>query len=93
MLDSIEMRTARVTIAMLFVLNVFTTLYAQDRDILYVSGPEFNLSERAIAAGIDGTLTVSFKVDRGGTVKNVTILAGPIWPCDSSPESVIKEVR
>ena len=92
MLNSFKMSGRIIT----FIFVVFSTsiaLLAQDRSIEFLSGPEFRLSDKAIAAGIDGTLTVSFKVDRTGNVKNVNILAGPIWPCDSYPGSAIKEVR
>ena len=92
MLNSIKM-SGRIITFIFVVLGTSTTLLAQDRGIEFVSGPEFRLSERAIAAGLDGTLTISFKVDRTGNVKNLDILAGPIWPCDSHPGSEIKEVR
>lgn len=87
-----EMSGHVITI-MFIVLTAPQALLAQDRGIEFLSGPEFKLSARAIAAGIDGTLTVYFKVDRTGNVRNLSILAGPIWPCDSRPGSVIKEVR
>ncbi|HVF29469.1 MAG TPA: energy transducer TonB [Pyrinomonadaceae bacterium] len=79
--------------AALFLLVLTPVLVAQDRGIEFLSGPTFTLSDKAVAAGIDGTLTVSFEVDRSGNVKDVWVLAGPIWPCDSSPDGVIKEVR
>lgn len=74
-------------------LMMSTTLIAQDSGIKFVSGPEFELSKSAIAAGIDGSFAVSLKVDRTGVVKNVTILAGPIWPCDETPHSELNLVR
>lgn len=87
------MRIRRLATVVFAVLAISVASVAQDRGIEFLSGPDFNLSDKAAAAGIDGTLTVSFKVDRSGNVKEVDILAGPIWPCDSSPGSVIKEVR
>ena len=87
------MRTRQLITVVCVVLILSVASVAQDRGIEFLAGPEFNLSEKAEAAGIDGTLTVSFEVDRTGNVKDVDILAGPIWPCDSSPGSVIKEVR
>lgn len=75
------------------VVSMPIALRAQDSGIEFLSGPTFILSDKATAAGIDGTLTVFLKVDRTGTVKNVSILAGPIWPCDSTPKMEIKEVR
>lgn len=87
------MRIRRLVTVVCVVLASSVASLAQDRGIEFLSGPEFNLSDKAAAAGIDGTLTVSFKVDRTGSVKGVSILAGPIWPCDSSPSSTIKQVR
>ena len=93
MLNSTKMRSVlRLTFGFV-VLAMSTTLIGQDRGVQFVSGPEFQLSKTAIDAGIDGTFSVSFKVDHTGTVKNVSILAGPIWPCDSTPSSEIKSVR
>lgn len=87
------MRVRRIITTVSLMLSASAVLLAQDRGIEFLSGPEFRLPDNAVAAGIDGTLTVSFKVDRTGTVKSVNILAGPIWPCDSTPNSAIKEVR
>ena len=87
------MRIGEIAAVTCVLIAMSITVVAQDRGIQYLSGPEFALSDKAMAAGIDGTLTVSFKVDRTGTVKGVSILAGPIWPCDSHPGSEIKAVR
>ena len=93
MLDSTKMRP-HLFLTFGFVMIILSTaLIAQDRGIEFVSGPEFQLSQTAIDAGIDGSFSVSFKVDRTGTIKNVKILAGPIWPCDSTPIEEIKSVR
>ncbi len=91
-LNSIKM-SCRVITIFLIVLALKSAVLSQDHGIEFVSGPEFRLSERAVAAGIDGSLTVSFKVDKLGNVSDVDVIAGPIWPCDSSPGAVIKEVR
>ena len=87
------MRIGKIVNVVFVALALSIAICGQDRGIEFLSGPEFVLSDKARAAGIDGTLTVSFKVDRTGTVKGVSILAGPIWPCGSSPSSAIKEVR
>jgi hypothetical protein len=76
-----------------FALACSGVVTAQDRGIEFLTGPEFILSESAIAAGIDGTLTVSFTVDRTGAVKDVDVLAGPVWPCNATPGAEIKKVR
>jgi hypothetical protein len=82
------------TLALLVIFIVLSqTVDAQDRGVEFVSGPTFKLSESAVAAGIDGSLTVSFEVDRTGHVKDVRVLAGPIWPCNSTPNSELKKVR
>src|SRR5690606_41495684 len=51
------------------------------------------LSEDAIAAGITGRLLVEAKIGADGRVKNAKVLAGPQWPCGTSPDSEIKQVR
>jgi len=87
------MRIGKIVNVVFVALALSVAIFGQERGIEFLSGPEFVLSEKARAAGIDGTLTVSFKVDRTGAVKDVSVLAGPIWPCRSSPSSAIKEVR
>jgi hypothetical protein len=93
MLKSVKMWTSRIASVLFVLLTLSSALAAQDKGIAFVSGPEFKLSDKAAAAGIDGTLTVLVKVDRAGNVKKVDILAGPIWPCDSTPSAAIKDVR
>ena len=83
----------RIITVVIVVLALSVAVSAQDRGVEFLSGPEFQLSEKAAAAGIDGTFTVFVKVDGTGNVKDVNIYAGPIWPCNSSPSSEIKEVR
>ena len=87
------MRKVSIITGVFAVLALCGQLSGQDRQIEFISGPEFKLSDKAIAAGVDGTLTVNLKIDRAGAVKGVSIIAGPIWPCDSSPGAAIKEVR
>lgn len=87
------MRTGPIITALLIVLLLSFGGAAQNRGIEFVSGPEFKLPQSAVAAGIDGTLTVFLKVDRSGNVMDVDIFAGPIWPCNSSPDAAIREVR
>jgi Gram-negative bacterial TonB protein C-terminal len=92
-LNSIGMRSGKILKFLFFIIVLCADLMAQDRGIEFLSGPQFVLSETAVAAGIDGTLTVSFEVDRTGSIKDVTVLAGPIWPCNETPEKQLKEVR
>ena len=71
-----------------------TLAAAQDRAPRVISQPAFNLSDEAIAAGIDGVLGVSLKIDKTGAVKNVVINGGPAWPCGlASPKDQIEAVR
>jgi TonB family protein len=46
-----------------------------------------------MAAGIDGTLRVSITVGKDVSVKNVTIIGGPAWPCVSSPNDELDAVK
>ena len=63
---------------------------AQNSEAKTLSGADFVLSEEARAAGIDGTITINFTVDKSGAAKNINILAGPAWPCGSSPKGIDK---
>ncbi len=67
---------------------------AQNRAPKIVSQPLFTLSDDAIAAGIDGVLGVTLKIDKTGKVQNVFINGGPAWPCSASePKDQIEAVR
>ena len=67
---------------------------AQDRAPKVVSQPTFKLSDEAVAAGIDGVLGVSLKIDKTGRVNDVVIRGGPAWPCGSpAPKDQIDAVR
>lgn len=87
------MKLRRVIASVFIWTGLWTSVLAQDRSIELLSGPKFELSPQAIAAGIDGTLTVGFKVDRNGNVKDVDVLAGPMWPCAATPDAELKKVR
>lgn len=66
----------------------------QDSEPKLVSGPNFVLSDSAVAAGIDGELFVTISVDKTGLAKTVLIHGGPSWPCDSSSQDdEIESVR
>ncbi|HKP68807.1 MAG TPA: energy transducer TonB [Pyrinomonadaceae bacterium] len=84
----------RICDLMLLLLLGVTFAAAQDRAPKVVSQPVFNLSDEAIAAGIDGVLGVSLKIDKNGAVKNVVINGGPAWQCGSrEPKDQIEAVR
>jgi len=65
----------------------------QDFDAKLLSAPEFTLSSEAVTAGIDGNVKVSLTIKKDGTVKSVQIVAGPAWPCGTSPERELEDVR
>ncbi|MEP7147266.1 MAG: energy transducer TonB [Acidobacteriota bacterium] len=67
--------------------------HAQDTEPRLLSQPGFVLSEKAVAAGIDGVFNVSLSIDKTGKVKTVTLHGGPAWPCNTSPWSEIESVR
>lgn len=55
---------------------------------------EFHLSPAAVAAGIDGKLSIGLTINADGTASGLRIYGGPMWPCgDSTPNSQMEEVR
>lgn len=66
---------------------------AQNKQATYESAPKFVLSKAAVDAGIDGMVTATMAVSKDGSVKNVDVLGGPSWPCESSPDAVIQAVH
>ncbi len=69
------------------------TVNAQNADAKLISSPAFILSSEAVTAGIDGNVKVSLTIKKDGTVKSVQIVAGPAWPCGTSPEKELEDVR
>lgn len=64
-----------------------------DSEPKLIEAPEFVLSEKAVAAGVDGTLLLLVSVAAEGTVKSARVFAGPEWPCvGKRPLAEIKEV-
>ena len=81
-----------VTIAILFAATAY--VHGQDRAPKVLSQPEFKLSEAAVAAGVDGVVGISLKIDKSGRVKDVVVHGGPAWPCGSAkPGDQIEAVR
>jgi len=80
-----------------FVIVGFTSVgvnsQEQDAPAKLISAPQFALPSEAIAAGIDGKVTVHLTVKKTGEVKDVKVLAGIIWPCGSNPKGEIAQVR
>lgn len=59
-----------------------------------LSAPEFRLSDRAVAAGLDGEFFTTLTIDESGKVKDVILHGGAAWLCSaSSPPSEAKEVE
>ena len=73
--------------------HVLPQKQAVDKEPEIVHQPVFELSQEAIAAGIDGTLWIAVKIDKTGAVSRVEILAGPEWPCSSKPKKEIERVK
>jgi hypothetical protein len=81
-----------LTLGVLFVIPAAGQNGADVADYI-VSGPKFVLSDEAIAAGIDGVVRVSLKIDKTGAVKRVDLLNEPAWPCGTSPDNALRNVR
>ncbi len=79
----------------LLALGNFLGANAQQADTpaKFVGAPEFILSPEAIAAQIDGKVTIHLTVKKTGEVEGVRVLAGIIWPCGSNPKNEIEQVR
>lgn len=61
-------------------------LSAQGESPVVIKDRDFVLTDSQAAAGIDGRLKISLKVDKDGSVKDADIIAGPIWPCGKNPK-------
>jgi TonB family protein len=86
---------------LLFISAIFTSILApvylaqtaqQDSGAKVISSQPFRMPDDAMAAGIDGKIQVAFTVDKTGEVKNILIMAGPVWPCGTKPRKEIDEV-
>ena len=84
---------ALACIVLFFCCDVGAQTPGRDEHPKLLSSEPFRLSDDAIAAGIDGTVSVSLSIDKDGTVKNVLILAGPAWPCNTAPTDLLRAVR
>src|SRR5215471_13468790 len=54
---------------------------------------EYVIPAEASAAGIDGQLGIAVSVNKDGGVDRAEVVAGPSWPCDSSPKNELQKVR
>lgn len=57
-----------------------------------VTGTDLKPADDIYAAGITGKLMIGFTVNETGEVKDPIWVAGPIWPCDSSPRRSLEKL-
>jgi len=76
-----------------FSAHVLAQTTPNDTDAKLLEAVEFSLSDEAVATGIDGTLLLAVSIDKTGAVKAASVIAGPAWPCNSSPKKQIESVR
>lgn len=74
------------------VFSIIVPAFGQYSMARFISAPEFKLSAEAEAAGIDGRVNLMVTVSSEGKLKSVRIIAGPSWPCGTSPEKVLRDV-
>lgn len=87
------MKTQACILALLL-FGSFLTSSAQTRtDPKLIDKPYFELSNEAIAAGIEGRIVVSLKIGREGKPESAEVIAGPEWPCKSNPRRELDAVR
>ena len=90
----IPKRSTSTAISLLILAVCLTThVVAQDSDPRILSEPYFNLSDEAIAAGIDGAYRANLSIDSAGNVRGVRLYGEPAWPCGTSPERELKSVK
>lgn len=58
-----------------------------------ITQANFVMPEEAVAAGIDGQIGIAVTIDKTGAPKRVEVLAGPAWPCGTSPKHQLEKVR
>jgi TonB family protein len=87
----------RPTINLLFVLTLAAVCAIgqtpADAGAKLISSADLVMPEEAVAAGIDGQLAIAVSIDKTGAAKRVEILAGPAWPCGTSPKRELEKVR
>ena len=76
----------------LFAISISAQTAPADSGVKVVSAPVFNLPDAAVAAGIEGRMSVALTVDKTGEVKSLIPLAGPMWPCEASPVKELNEL-
>jgi outer membrane biosynthesis protein TonB len=81
-------------LASVFLLTVAVCALGQTNDTAkLLSIKEYVIPAEASAAGIDGQLGIAVWVNKQGSVDRAEVVAGPSWPCNSSPKNEIQKVR
>ena len=66
-------------------------------DAKIINMPDFELSQEAKAAGIDGKVKADLTIGVDGKVSSIKIYGSQMWPCGNHPnneiENVIKAVK
>jgi hypothetical protein len=66
---------------------------AQDTEARFKGTNDFQLSPAAMAAGIDGKIVLNLAVKADGSVSNVRMFGGPMWPCEAKEPDELENVR
>jgi TonB family protein len=64
-----------------------------DAEPKLISTEEYKLTDKAIAAGIDGSILLYVTIVETGSVTKARVLTGPAWPCGKEPKKELEEVR
>ena len=62
-----------------------------DTEAKLVSSQEYQMPGTALAAGIDGTVSIGLTVDKTGKTRAAKLFGGPAWPCGTTPKKEIDE--
>lgn len=92
----INARMIRSAILLFLVAALSANALAQstppDAEAKMVSSQEYHMPDAALAAGIDGTVSIGITVDKTGKMRGAKIFGGPAWPCGATPKKEIDEV-
>lgn len=66
---------------------------AQTSEAKIVNIPTYALPPEAVTAGIDGKVVLVITVNKEGKIDRAKVVAGPTWPCGSSPKQELEKVR
>ena len=90
------MRTPTFVICSALILFLCSIAVAQavpaDSEPVIKGTTNYKLPQSAIDAGIDGTILVAIRVNETGKPEAVGVVAGPLWPCGSTPRAALSDV-